>query len=579
MKAPNALTATLQFLKIHNPHLAQNPDVSAEETADSTQQTRDKPMRAVSNLGGYSAVFMPGGSPSFIIKSSKTIPKVIGLQGVGVRGLSSFHTEGCDRGFIYADVEGIARVAQLPDDTTFAELGISLQKIELGQDVHVISYHAPMECYVVGTSTQVTFELPKDDDHRRDWQKEDIPFKPSTEQGFLKVINPINWSVIDAIELDPCEVVLCVRTLDLVVSEITNERKQLITVGTAVTQGEDLPTKGRIYVYDIVTVVPELDRPETNKKLKLIAKEEIPRGAITAISEIGTQGFMLVAQGQKCMVRGLKEDGTLLPVAFMDMNSYVTSIKELRGTGLCVMADVLKGVWFSGYTEEPYKMLLFGKSAGKMEVVHADLLPDGKDLYIVVADGDCNLHVMQYDPEREFLRLCPLLLLLKKWLIDPKSLHGHLLLHRTSFSLGGHLPTTMTLLPSISPSPILPISSQQMLEPSPNPLNSLLLTSSTGVLSLLTPVTESQYRRLGALASHLTNTLYHACGLNPREYRIDRDAPEGMVGGRTVIDGGMLGRWMELGSQRRAEVIGRAGVDGEELREDLLGLREGLGYF
>jgi len=70
---------------------------------------------------------------------------------------------------------------------------------------------------------------------------------------------------------------------------------------------------------------------------------------VTAISGIGTQGFMLVAQGQKCLVRGLKEDGTLLPVAFMDMQCFVSVARELGGTGLCLLGDAVKGVWFAGY--------------------------------------------------------------------------------------------------------------------------------------------------------------------------------------------------------------------------------------
>jgi len=386
--------------------------VSAEETAEEEKVTRAEPMRAISDLGGYSTIFLPGGSPSFVIKSSKSTPKVLSLQGVGVRGMSSFHTAGCDRGFIYADIDGIARVSQFPAESNFAELSVSLRKVTLGQDVHAFTYHPPMECYVVGTSTRVEFELPKDDDYRRNWQLEDISFKPTMEKGFLKLINPINWSVIDTVEMDPSEIIMCVKVLNLEVSEVTNERRQMVTVGTAIARGEDLAIKGRIYVYDVVYVIAEPDRPETNKKLKLIAKEDIPRGAITGVSEIGTQGFMLVAQGQKCMVRGLKEDGTLLPVAFMDMNCYVTAVKELRGTGLCVLSDAVKGVWFVGYTEEPYKMMLFGKSATKMEVMTADILPDGKDLYIVVADASCNLHIMQFDPERKLSLLVPPLTLL-----------------------------------------------------------------------------------------------------------------------------------------------------------------------
>lgn len=537
-------------------------------------------MRAVANLGGYSAVFVPGGSPNFILKSSKSTPKVINLQGVGVRGISSFHTEGCDRGFIYADVNGIARVAQLPPDTSFAELGVSLRKVALHEDVHAVAYHPPMQCYVVGTSGRVEFELPKDIDYHREWAQEDIAFKPTMEKGSLKLINPINWTVIQTIELDPSELVMCVKTLNLEVSETTNERRQLVTVGTAITKGEDLATRGRVYVFDIVNVIPEPDRPETNKKLKEIAREDIPRGAVTAVSEIGTQGFMLVAQGQKCMVRGLKEDNSLLPVAFMDMNCYVTTMKELPGTGLCVFGDIIKGIWFAGYTEEPYKMIPFGKSSKNMEIVVADLLPDGKELHIVAADSNCNLHILQYDPERESLPLYYPLSILTGFISDPKSLHGQILLHRTTFALGGHLPTTMTLLPRTKSPSLLPPSPDAMdiAADETIPEHEILITCNTGSISLLSPLSESQYRRLSTLASHLTNTLYHACGLNPRAYRLDRDAPDGMVGSRTVIDGSMLMRWGELGSQRKNEVAGRVGVDVEEVREDLVALMGGLGY-
>lgn len=358
-------------------------------------------MRACSNIGGYSTVFLPGASPSFVIKSSKSTPKVIGLQGRGVRGMSSFHTEGCERGFIYADSEGIARVTQLPPRTNLAELGISVRKIPLGVNVKQIAYHNPTETYAVGCSVLEPFELPKDDEHHKEWARENIAMKPMVERGQVKLVSPISWSVIQTIDFEPFEDILCLKALNLEVSEVTKERRQLIVIGTGTRKGEDLPIRGRLYVYDVVRVIPEAGKPETNKRLKLIAKEDIPRGAVTAVSEIGTQGLMLVAQGQKCMVRGLKEDGSLLPVAFMDMNCYVTAAKELRASGLCVMADAAKGVWFTGCTEEPYRMQLFGKSATHLEVVTADFLPDGKDLFIIAADTAGDIHVLQYDPERE----------------------------------------------------------------------------------------------------------------------------------------------------------------------------------
>ena len=155
--------------------------------------------------------------------------------------------------------------------------------------------------------------------------------------------------MIDTIVLDPQETILCIETLNLEVSEVTHERKELIAVGTATIQGEDLATKGCIRIFEVITVVPEPDRPETNRRLHLIVKDEV-KGAVSAVSELGTQGFLIMAQGQKCMVRGLKEDGTLLPVAFMDMQCYVTFLKTLPGTGMLMMGDAFKGLWFTGYT-------------------------------------------------------------------------------------------------------------------------------------------------------------------------------------------------------------------------------------
>lgn len=141
---------------------------------------------------------------------------------------------------------------------------------------------------------------------------------------------------------------MCIKTMTLEKSEITHEQKPFVVVGSAIIRGTDLSQKGRIYIFDIIDVVPEPDKPGTGRKLKLISKEEV-KGAVTSLSPIGSEGFMIVAQGQKCLVRGLKEDGTILPVAFVDAQCYLSVVKELKGTGLCLLGDAIKGVWLAGY--------------------------------------------------------------------------------------------------------------------------------------------------------------------------------------------------------------------------------------
>lgn len=136
----------------------------------------------------------------------------------------------------------------------------------------------------------------------------------------------------------------------------------------------------------------------------------------------------------------------------------------------------------------------------------------------------------------------------------------------------------MTLLPSTAPT--LAVSaeiSQEELEDRTNPTPALLISTTTGVLALLTSLSEDKYRRLSALASLLTNSLYHPAGLNSKMFRIDGRAPESVVGGRAIVDGCVLERLWELSVQRRAEVLGRVGEE-EIIREDLEGLRAGLDF-
>jgi len=100
----------------------------------------------------------------------------------------------------------------------------------------------------------------------------------------------------------------------------------------------------------------------------------------------------------------------------------------------------------------------------------------------------------------------------------------------------------------------------------PHIASSILLTSQTGSISLLTSVSPAAYRTLTALQSYLTNTLPHPLALNARAYRaVEADQT---AGGRAILDGDILKRWMELGSWKRVEGVGRAGMETEwEIRE------------
>ncbi|KAL9046240.1 MAG: hypothetical protein Q9214_000876 [Letrouitia sp. 1 TL-2023] len=529
-----SLDTTLQFLKSSNPHCSQK---SFEFETDGLDELIYRPLQVLHELGDYSAVFLPGDFPTFILKSASSPPQLVPLEGSPINSLGPFHTHSCEKGFAFLDQkagsleigfasanseQGHVNVAQLPQDSRF-ETGWVTRKIPLGEEVQALDCHPPSQTYVIGTSSKTDFKLPEDENHP-DWGLETTLFLPRVEQGTIKVLDRETWSIIDEYPLDPYEIVTCIKSLSLEKSEHTHSRADLIAVGTAFLLGSDLPSAGGVYVFDIIPCVPNPDFPQTSRRLKMIAKEDT-KGAVTALSSVGTQGFLLTAQGQKCMVRGLKEDNTLLPVAFIDMHCYTTVAKELGppATGLCLLGDAIKGVSLAGYYEEPYQLRLFGKSDPHIEVLAADFLPDAKALYLVVADADSNVHVLQFDPE------------------NPKSLSGQRLLHLTSFHTG-HFATSVTLLPVNGSD-----TGAQMQN------RSLLLTSTTGSLRFVKALDPMTHRTLAALQSHLQTTLPHPLGLNPRAYRAaTAGVDDGMAGLRGgILDGMILRRWLEPGRWRR----------------------------
>ncbi|KAF3407384.1 hypothetical protein DPV78_000099 [Talaromyces pinophilus] len=545
-------SGSLKYIKETNHFLPKVP----LEAATSASQQRTPGLRRLSDIGGYSAVVMSGASPSLIVRTSKSLPHVHSIQNDFIRGISSFDSAGCEKGLVYVDNERVVRTCQLHNNTQL-DFSWPIRRIPLNEQVDHLAYSTASGTYVVGTTLEQDFKLPDDDELHPEWATEEISLPPKVAHGSIKLLNPKTWKVIDSHTFGPAERITAVENINLEISEKTGKRKDMIVVGTTYAKGEDIAARGNLYVFDVIDVVPDPDEPGTNLKLKLIGEESI-RGAVTAVSGIGGQGFMIVAQGQKCMVRGLKDDGSLLPVAFIDVQCYVSVIKELKGTGMCLIGDALKGLWFTGYSEEPYKMTLFGKDLDELEVVTANFLPDGKKLYILVADSDCNLHVLQYDPE------------------DPKSSNGDRLLNRCKFHMG-HFSSTLTLLPRTAVSSELAIMSSDTMDiDSYTPLHQALITTQSGSMALVTSLSEESYRRLSALQSQLSNTLEHPCGLNPRAYRAVES--DGVVG-RGMIDGKLLMRWLDLSRSRKLEIAGRVGADEWEIRADLEAVSgAGLGY-
>ncbi|QIW95825.1 hypothetical protein AMS68_001343 [Peltaster fructicola] len=518
-----AWTDKLRFRKVPVQYLPKY-DEYMEET------DRVSPLRPIT-IDNYVAVVVPGRPPCLIMSETSSRPKVLRIDDNEAVYLTAVQQST----LVTLSTGGVITHSVLPS-TTCVGTGWTAQKLHIGDDeLRYVAYHEAGGMYVLATCKQVDFLFPEEDTRHQD--QDDITSRPTVPQYSLHLFSASTHRIINTYEFPPGEAIACLEIMPLDTSEHTHEVKQLVSVGTALLRGEDMPTKGALVLLELQPVIPEPDDDETGVKLHVLSREHVKGAVTTTAPFIG--GLIGVSQGQKIMVRGMKEDGSCLPVAFLDCQCQLNTLKTLWRTGLWLAGDSWKGLWMGGFTEDPYKLTFLGKSQ-TMEVLCAEFLPFESQLFVLAIDAEMDLHVLQYDPE------------------DPKTVSGARLLHRATFNTG-HWPTSMTLVPST-------LSPWNESETEGEPLYHILITTQSGAIHLLTPLDNAAYRRLGNIYGQMASILEHPAALNPREYR----AADGDVAAtKGVIDGTLIQRVGELGSAKRAEVLSRCGSDAWMLRSDL----------
>lgn len=112
------------------------------------------------------------------------------------------------------------------------------------------------------------------------------------------MFSPVSWDTIPntKFDLEQWEHVTCLKNVSLAYEGTRSGLKGYIVIGTNYNYGEDITSRGRILIFDIIEVVPEPGQPLTKNKFKQIyAKEQ--KGPVSAITQVC--GFLVSAIGQK----------------------------------------------------------------------------------------------------------------------------------------------------------------------------------------------------------------------------------------------------------------------------------------
>ncbi|TPX40593.1 hypothetical protein SeMB42_g03452 [Synchytrium endobioticum] len=516
-------------------------------------------------------------------RTGKRYPRVLPMICDGeVLGMAAFHHDSIKGGFVYVTHSSSLRLARLPSHIDY-EYDWPHQRVPLKRTPHKITYHSASATYVVLTSTPTPWhlvkanhaaaiaggvgDLPDDAIDESEKAKKDAPvieerdfgnYLPGVGLYQLELVSPVTWETVDTWSFDEYEQVLCVAAVSIDSKQTSSGKKQYLVAGTGFLRGEDNAGRGRIFVFDIIEVVPEIDNPQSNHKLKQVYVNE-EKQPITAVR--GVNGYLVAAIGTKVIIHTFEDGEELEGVAFIDTNIFVTSISTVKS--LILVGDAYKSVWFLGFQEEPPKLLLLGKDYGALQVYACDFLMDNQNLAFVVSDSDQNLMTMAYAP------------------FNPQSFGGQRLIRRADFHVGSNVNQMVRLrrLPRPKEQEGPAVVSNQY---------GLLCGNLDGGLGMLVPVPDKLFKRMYALWSKLVNGLQHAAGLNPRGFRQAhiRGPPQGaasILGGvanaRSTLDGDLLWQFASLSVSQQRELAKSIGSSVERIMDDLVEVQVGMEHF
>lgn len=553
----NPKTRKVMLVKVRNVLTMTNLNKSGDSSEANTD-AEDAPTKLIpfENIGGFSGLFVLGRKPIMILKQANSPIQFHSLASTfPVLGFTSFNTRSVNKGFAYIDAKYMLRISTLPENvdmgTAWPTQKLYIDDGEKNQDV-LVSKNNPVEtvvsmCYhSSGDVLAVATAYPDSEGYQaNDPEGNPIPDlnlempRPDSYRSKLKLVSLSTWTVIDQVEYGVNEGVMTLKSVELEISEKTKQRKEFLVVGTSVMRGEDLAAMGGFYIYEAIDVVPEPGRPETNRKLKQVTSES-GKGAVTSVCEVN--GHLLIAQAQKVVVRNMQEDLSIVPVAFMDMNMYVLSTKSLKY--MVLLADAMRSVWLVGFGQEPYRMTLFGKDYRDVQVTSCEFAVVQKKLFIIVADTQQRIHVLQYDPE------------------DPMPFSSQKLIRRAEFFTGKDI-DAMIMMQYEDPVD----HSNEDNKPTEPPKQGVYVSfcgARDGSLCAIVPVSESTYRPLYVVQQQISDKEEHYFGLNPRMHRATGVAPLTTASqGKAVIDFDLVRTFQELPVERREQFTRRLGKMGE----------------
>ncbi|GAA5973411.1 hypothetical protein JCM11641_006446 [Rhodosporidiobolus odoratus] len=500
-----------------------------------------------SSVSGHAGVFVTGEEALWILKGEhgpifareSTTRGIHGFAEMGGRGNKEEVTlrgrEGEEEGeFVVQTREGTT-IARLPP---YLSLSTPLASVTISKDrrYNHLVFDLTAGLYVASTVNETAF-MAFDEEGVPLW-KEEAPglLAPHNYRSTLEVLVPGSWEAIHGYEFRQNEFVTALKSVSLASKSTASGKRDFVAVGTAVYRGEDLATRGGLYVFELVPVNPHPSTPTQNHQLRLLFFEDT-KAVVNALCDLN--GYLFLAMGQKLYARALEQDEFLLSVGFLDVGVHVTSLQAMKNF-LCI-GDAVQSLALVAFQEDPYKLVLLGRDYTPVYASNANFLINEGKVAFVSGDDKGVLRLFEYDPS------------------NIASSAGQRLLCRTEYYSGSEATATMLFakhLPGEDPKQ-----------------NGILYGGLDGSLSSVVPVRDAVFKRLQSLQALMTRHVLHFGGLNPRGYRIVNNDTVSRALTKGMLDGDLLAQFEYLPIDRQTDLAEACGTDADTVRANLRGLR------
>lgn len=356
-------------------------------------------LRYFVNVAGHNGVMVCGDRPHLVLLTARGELRVHRFFGdTAMKSFAAFNNVNCSSGLIYFDRSNAVHIAVLPQHLGYDEIW-PMRKVPLRCTPAFMAYHREMRVYCMVTDTEEVsnkyYVFNGEDKELAEENKGERFLYPSFSRFQVVLVSPSSWEVVPktSIDLDEWEHVIAFKNVHLAYEGTRSGFKEYICVGTNYNYSEDITSRGRILLYDIIEVVPEPDAPLTRYKLKEVYTKE-QKGPVTAITHV--VGFLVTAVGQKIYLWQLK-DNDLIGVAFIDTNIYVHQMCSIKS--LILVADVYKSISLLRFQEEFRTLSMVSRDYNMLNVYNIEFSVDNANLGFLASDCAENLIVFMYQPE------------------------------------------------------------------------------------------------------------------------------------------------------------------------------------